>query len=66
MIRKIYTVIALLFSTGQALAQDVEMADVFRQNGKIYVVVGVMVILLAGLFIYLFRIEKKVKKLEEK
>jgi hypothetical protein len=42
------------------------MADVMRSNGKIYVVVGVILIVLIGLFIYLFTIEKKVKKLEQK
>jgi FtsH-binding integral membrane protein len=45
-------------------AQNAEMADTFRGEGKIYVVVGVMLILLVGLFIYMFRIERKVKKLE--
>ncbi|HZY83029.1 MAG TPA: CcmD family protein [Cyclobacteriaceae bacterium] len=46
--------------------QQPEMADVMRSNGKIYVVVGVILIVLIGLFIYLFLIEKKVKKLEQK
>jgi hypothetical protein len=45
-------------------AQDAEMADGFRGEGKIYVVVGVMVILLIGLFVYLFSIERRIKKLE--
>ena len=55
----------LLCSASLAVGQEVEMADQFRANGKIYVVVGVILILLIGLFIYLFRIERKVKKLEE-
>ena len=46
--------------------QQPEMADVMRSNGKIYVVVGAILIILIGLFIYLFAIEKKVKKLEQK
>lgn len=48
------------------MAQDVEMADQLRSDGKIYIVVGVILILLIGLFIYMFRIEKEVKRLEEK
>ena len=46
--------------------QQPEMADLMRSNGKIYVVVGVILIVLIGLFVYLFSIEKKVKKLEQK
>ncbi|CAN5578659.1 hypothetical protein BH11BAC1_BH11BAC1_07570 [soil metagenome] len=46
--------------------QLVEMADTFRSDGKIYVVIGIMSIILAGLFIYLFMIGKKVTDLEKK
>lgn len=46
--------------------QDVEMADSFRSDGKIYVVIAIMAIILAGLFIYLFMIGKKVSALEKK
>ncbi len=45
--------------------QSVEMADVFRQDGKIYVVVAVIMTLLIGLFIYLFWLEKRISKLEK-
>jgi hypothetical protein len=47
-------------------AQDnsVEMADVMRGNGKIYVVVAVVSVILLGLLIALISIDKKVKKLE--
>ena len=50
------------------LAQDVkpEMADVMRSNGKIYVVITVLGIVLSVFLIYLFFIDSKVKKLEEK
>ena len=66
MVKKIFTCIILLLSTTMMRAQKVEMADQFRADGKIYVVVAVMLILLIGLFIYMFRIERKVKKLENK
>jgi hypothetical protein len=48
-------------------AQDkkTEMADVMRSNGMIYVVVAVMLTILAGLILYLVRIERKVRKLEK-
>ena len=43
---------------------QVEMADNFRGEGKIYVVIAVVLTLLIGLFIYLIRLERKVSKLE--
>ena len=43
---------------------DPEMADVMRSNGKIYIVVSIVLIVLAGLIAYLFTLDKKVKKLE--
>ena len=55
----------LLGSASIAIGQDGEMADQFRADGKIYVVVAVMLVLLIGIIIYLFRIERKIKKLEE-
>ena len=49
-------------------AQDgkkVEMADVMRSNGKIYVVVAVVITILAGLIIYLVRLDRKMSRLEK-
>ena len=53
--------------TLQLFAQDngVEMADSLRSNGKIYVVVICIVIILAGLLAYLFSIDKRLKKIEK-
>jgi len=47
-------------------AHDIEMADTFRDNGKIYVVIAVMAVILAGIFIYLFNIGNKISRLEKK
>jgi hypothetical protein len=49
-----------------ANAQDAEMADVMRSNGKIYVVVGIVLIVLIGLITYLFLLDRKITKLENK
>ena len=51
----------------QLFAQDngVEMADSLRSNGKIYVVVICIVIILVGLLAYLFSIDKRLKKIEK-
>ena len=44
----------------------VQMAGVMRENGKIYVVVAVVVTILIGLFIYLISVDRKVSRLEKK
>lgn len=44
---------------------EVEMADVMRSNGKIYVVVGVVAIVFAGLIIFMVNTERKISKLEQ-
>ena len=60
----ICTLICCIFFIKSASAQAVEMADVMRSNGKIYVV-AVIAVIFIGLAIYLFRIDQRVKKLEE-
>ena len=45
--------------------QGPNMADTFRNDGKIYVVIANFSIVLLGLALYLFSIERKVKKLED-
>ena len=56
-----------MMATMQLFAQDngVEMADNLRSNGKIYVVVICIVIILIGLLAYLFSIDKRLKKIEK-
>jgi CcmD family protein len=49
-----------------AQASDIEMADQFRADGKIYVVIAVVSVVLIGLFAYLFRLERKVSELEKR
>jgi hypothetical protein len=68
MIKYIKSVIAgLCFLTiHPAFGQNqVEMADRLRTEGKIYVVVAIVLIILAGLIFYLFLMDKKIKKLEK-
>ncbi len=70
MIKKItLSFLSILFLTSIPLVlfaqnNDVEMADIMRANGKIYVVVTVVSIVLFALLIYLMIIDKKVRKLE--
>lgn len=41
-----------------------EMADTFRAEGKIYVVVAVILLIFIGLSIWLFLLDRRIKKLE--
>ena len=67
MARKIILCLSLLFIHLFVLAQDgkPEMADAMRSNGKIYVVVAVIVAIFAGIIIYLVRLDRKLTKLEK-
>ena len=42
-----------------------EMADALRADGKIYVVVAVVITILAGLILYVVRLDRKVSKMEK-
>jgi CcmD family protein len=66
--RKILFLALLLSAYVSAFAQQnqqVEMADVMRSSGKIYVVIAVIVIVFTGLAIYLFSIDRRLKKIEK-
>jgi hypothetical protein len=41
------------------------MADGLRSNGKIYVVVAVLLTVLTGLIIYVVTVDRKITKLEK-
>jgi len=58
----------LLFSSLQSFGQanqPAEMADILRQDGKIYTVVFGIVIILTAVIFLLIRIDRKVFKLEK-
>jgi len=73
---KIYFTIMMLFLSLNLAAQSqssenagstdekIEMADRFRAEGKIYVVLVVIFIILAGLFAYMIVTDKKLSRLE--
>jgi CcmD family protein len=42
----------------------VEMADTMRSEGKIYVVIAVILTILLGLIMYVWRLDRKITKLE--
>jgi CcmD family protein len=63
--RKILAFILTLFSLNLQAQQQVEMADQLRGDGKIYVVVAVVSIILLGILLYLIRLDAKISKLEK-
>ena len=74
MYKKIYYLLFMTACWMMALpvfAQDTdgtkkaEMADRFRADGKIYVVIAVVLIILIGLFVYVTSLDRKIKKLEK-
>lgn len=67
MIKKASLALASLLFSLLLWAQDgtVEMADNMRKNGKIYVVVAVVLTILIGLFLYLIRLDKKISNIEK-
>jgi CcmD family protein len=62
--KKLVSLILMLLCFVAVKAQAVEMADEMRSSGKIYVVIGTIVIVFAGLAIYLFSIDRRLKKIE--
>ena len=65
-LRFVFTVFCFVLSA-VSFAQDAkpEMADMMRNNGKIYVVVAVCLTILIGLFIYVFLLDRKISRLEK-
>jgi hypothetical protein len=61
-------VILLVFSTSLQ-AQDPSgrsgFDNLMRSSGRIYVVIAVILTILAGLILYLVRLERKIKKMEK-
>lgn len=51
--------------TTTSVSPEVEMADSLRQDGKIYVVIVVLLTVLGGLILYLVSLDRKVSKLEK-
>lgn len=64
--KNIIAALLLLFSTASTFAQnDVEMASGLRSSGKIYVVVLVLLTIFAVLGIFLYILDRRIKKLEK-
>jgi len=64
--KSILLLIVITLSTNNLFASEGNgFENLMIESGKIYVVVGVLTIILCGIFFYLFRLEKKIKHLEK-
>jgi CcmD family protein len=62
----LFSIVLLAAANLTAHAQDAEMADAMRSEGKIYVVVAILLVILLGLAGYLVFIDRKVSNLEKR
>ncbi len=68
---RVFFFVSYMMPTVLAQAQDSlqrekpQMADAMRSNGKIFVVVVVLLIILIGLFAYLISVDRKMSRLEK-
>jgi len=51
-------------AVAEAPSSSIEMADVMRSNGKIYVVLAVVLILQTGLFAFLWTLDRRLSRWE--
>lgn len=68
--KKYIYLFALILANSVAMAQETLPSDApvtgMRSEGKIYVVMAVVITILVGLFLYLIRLDRKITKLEKK
>ena len=64
--KKAFLVIYItLFDITNLMAQEVEMADTMRSNGKIYVVVAVLCVVFGIITAYIMSVDRRLSKLEK-
>lgn len=59
-------IIGLVMLPAMLTAQPIEMADTMRSEGKIYVVVAILLLIFVGLITYLILLDRKITKIEKK
>ncbi len=66
-LKKIILFFGMMATSLISFTQDkqVEMADTMRSNGRIYVVVAVVITILTGLILYIVRLDRKMTRLEK-
>lgn len=70
-IKKVLTFFSLLLFSLYSFAQNMDIkteepSDFMHSNGKIFVVMAVVVTIVTGLLIYLINLDRKIRKIERK
>ncbi len=64
--RKLVTLLCLMIFTLQCYSQNGALEEYFFASGKIRVVIAVALVIALGIFVYLWRLDKKISHLENK
>ena len=68
-LKRIGAIILMAMITVMAKAQELDPSadnnSIMKSNGKIYVVMAVVVVIVLGLFLYLINLDRKISKLEK-
>lgn len=55
-----------LLASAQATVTTPASSDFMRSNGKIYLVMTIVVVIMSGLLLYVYSLDRKISKLEKK
>lgn len=62
----LYGIFLFLLAAQPVLAQNESMTDeLMRKDGKIYVVVGVLVIIFIGIIVYMITLDRRISRMEK-
>ena len=64
--KKLVSSLLFLLTPLLIMAQDAQMADTMRSEGKIYVVVAILLVILGGLITYLVLLDRKIGQTEKR
>jgi uncharacterized membrane protein (DUF485 family) len=66
LVKYLFTFALIVLAAYNTQAQDAEMADTMRSEGKIYVVVAIVMVILLSLIAYVISLDRKVSGLEKR
>jgi|CryBogDrversion2_11_1035321.scaffolds.fasta_scaffold22150_2 Na+/proline symporter len=55
-----------IFANAQAATTDANSNDLMRSNGRIFLVMTIVVFIVIGLLLYVYSLDRKISKLEKK
>ncbi len=61
----VFALVTAIVNAQTAVGNNATSSDLMRSNGKILVVVAVILIIMIGFFLYLISVDRKISKLEK-